>query len=309
VTVLVTGATGFVGTALVHRIVRDGRHEVRAAVRHDTSTLPAQIPRVRIDLDPGWHWGTVLADVSAVVHLAARVHVMHEAAADPLGAFRRVNVDGTLNMVRQAAAAGVRRLVYVSSVKVNGETGSYTELDAPAPEDPYAISKLEAEVGLRRISAETGLEVVIVRPPLVYGPGVRANFAALVRAVERGTPLPLGAVHNRRSLIAVDNLVDFIVTCLDHPAAANETFLVSDGQDLSTSELIRGLATAMGRPARLIPVPTPLLMAAATLVGKRAIARRLLGSLQVDIAKARQQLSWVPPVSVHEGLRRAVASA
>jgi nucleoside-diphosphate-sugar epimerase len=305
--VLVTGATGFVGTALVSRIARDDRFAVRAVVRHHTASMPTGVECVPGDLSPDADWRPALAGVNAVVHLAARVHVMRETAPDPLAEYRRVNVGGTLNLAHQAAAAGVRRFVYLSSVKVHGETGRYSEGDPPGPEDAYGVSKHEAELGLRRITAETGMDVVIIRAPLVYGSGVRANFGALMRTVAWGIPLPLGAIENRRSLVALDNLVDFILTCLEHPAASNETFLVSDGEDLSTTELIRRLAGAMGRRARLIPVPAPVLMAAATLVGRRDVAGRLLGSLQVDITKARQKLAWVPPVSVDEGLRRAVA--
>ena len=257
-------------------------------------------------------WSRALTGVSVVVHAAARVHVMVDAATDPLAEFRRVNVQGTLHVARQAAAAGVRRFVFVSSVKVNGEATKlgvpFSAEDVPAPLDPYGVSKMEAEQGLRQIAAETGMAVVIIRPPLVYGPGVKANFAALMRAVQRGWPLPLGAVHNQRSLVALDNLVDFIVTCLAHPQAANQTFLVSDGQDLSTTELVLGLARAAGVSARLLPVPVWALQAGAALLGKRDAVQRLCGNLQVDISKAHNLLGWLPPVSVAEGLRRAVAS-
>ncbi len=304
--VLVTGATGFVGTALVERLILERRHIVRSATRR--GSVRADCEQVQADIDAATHWRQALIEVDAVVHLAARVHVMRDAAMDPLKEFRRVNVAGTLNLAQQSAAAGVRRFVYLSSVKVHGESGTYRETDPPAPEDAYGISKHEAEVGLRHIGAATGMEVVIVRAPLVYGPRVRANMRALVRAVARGVPLPLGAVHNRRSLVALDNLVDFILTCLEHPAAAGDTFLVSDGEDLSTTDLIRRLAGAMGRPARLIPVPALVLLAAATLVGQGAAARRLLGTLQVDTSKARQQLAWSPPVSVDEALKRMVAA-
>ena len=237
---------------------------------------------------------------------------MAERAHNPLVEFRRVNVDGTLNLGRQAAAAGVRRFVFVSSIKVNGEdTPSgrrFSNGDAPTPQDPYGISKMEAEQGLRQIAADTGMEVVIVRPPLVYGPGVKANFAALMRAVQRGIPLPLTSVtHNRRSFVALDNLVDLLITCIDHPAAANQTFLVSDGEDLSTADLLRRLGSAMEKPARLFPVPPSLLQLGANLLGKGDMAQRLLGNLQVDISHTRQTLGWTPPVSVDEGLRRAVA--
>ena len=288
---LVTGGTGFVGQALVKRL---DDQPVRLATRADTAT-----------------WHKVLVGITTVVHLAARVHVMHDTESDPLTAFRAVNVEGTLNLARQAVAAGVKRFVFVSSVKVNGESTipgqPFTADDAPAPLDAYGISKMEAEQGLRAIALETGMEVVIIRPPLVYGPGVKANFAALMRAVQRGWPLPLGAVHNQRSLVALDNLVDFIVPCINHPQAANQTFLVSDGEDLSTTELVRGMAQAAGVPARLLPVPVCALQAGASLLGKGDAVQRLCGNLQVDISKARDLLGWVPPVSVEEGLRRAMA--
>ena len=236
---------------------------------------------------------------------------MHDTAADPVTAFRALNVDGTLNLARQAAATGIKRFVFISSVKVNGESTplgrAFTEIDAPNPQDAHGQSKHEAEQGLRQISADTGMEVVIIRPPLVYGPGVQANFAALMRAVQHGWPLPLGAVHNQRSLVALDNLVDFIVTCITHPQAANQTFLVSDGQDLSTTELVRGMARAAGVPARLLPVPVWALQAGASLLGKGDAVQRLSGNLQVDMSKARSVLGWVPPVSVEEGFRRAMA--
>jgi UDP-glucose 4-epimerase len=303
---LVTGATGFVGTNLAARLVEAGRFFVRAAVRRESDELPTDVERTVVgDLTPVTVWQPALAGAAAVVHLAARVHVMRDSAADPLAEFRRVNVAVTLNLARQAAAWGVKRFVFLSSVKVNGESGSviYRETDLPAPKDAYGISKYEAERGLREIATETGMDVVIIRPPLVYGPGVKANFLALMRVVARGIPLPLGAIDNRRSLVALDNLLDLIVTCIDHPAAANQTFLVSDGEDLSTTELIRRLARAMDRPARLIPVPTTVLMAGATLLGKREVATRLCGSLQVDITKARELLGWLPPITMDEGLR------
>lgn len=256
---------------------------------------------------------TALGGADVVIHAAARAHVLQERAADPLAEYRRVNVDGTLALARAAAEAGVRRFVFVSSIKVNGERTApgraFRADDAPAPGDAYGVSKWEAEQGLCALARETGMEVVVVRPPLVYGPGAKGNFAALVRRVARGVPLPLGAVrHNRRSLVGLDNLVDLIVTCLDHPGAANQVFLAADGEDLSTADLLQRVARAMGRPARLLPVPVWVLQAAAASLGKRAVAQRLLGSLQVDGSKARELLGWAPPVSVDEGLKRSVAT-
>jgi nucleoside-diphosphate-sugar epimerase len=252
----------------------------------------------------------VLAGAHAIVHVAARAHVLYDRAADPLAEFRRVNVAGTLRLAKQAAEMGVRRFVFVSSIGVNGvQSGpdkAFSEADQPEPHNAYALSKWEAEQGLLRIAVETGMEVVIIRSPLVYGFGAPGNFGSLMRAVQQGWPLPLGAVHNQKSFVALDNLVDFIVTCLEHPAAANETFMVSDGEDVSTPDLIRRMARAMNRPARLLPVPVWALKAGASLLGKGDAAQRLCGNLQVDISKSRELLGWSPPVSVDEGLRRAV---
>ena len=311
--ILVTGASGFVGRRLTATLAASVR-VVRAAVRTAAPLAAGPVYESVIvgNLEAVTDWRATLDDVGTVVHLAARVHVMRDTAADPLTAFRAVNVQGTLNLARQAAAVGVKRFVYVSSVKVNGEGTSpgraFTEADAPNPQDAYGQSKYEAEQGLRQLSADTGMEVVVIRPPLVYGHGVKANFAALMRAVKRGWPLPLGAVHNQRSLVALSNLVDFIVTCITHPQAANQTFLVGDGQDLSTTELVRGMAQAAGVPARLLPVPVWALQAGASLLGKGDAVQRLCGNLQVDISKARSLLGWVPPVSVAEGLRRAMGA-
>ena len=264
------------------------------------------IGRLSSDTD----WTEALKNVEKVVHLAARVHVMNDKSPDPLAEFRRVNVEGTSALARQAAAEGVKRFVYLSSVKVDGEFTKpghpFTADDLPAPEDPYGVSKHEAEHLLRQISAETGMEVVIIRPPLVYGAGVKANFESMMRWLARGLPLPLAAVtENRRSLVALDNLVDLIVTCLNHPAAANQTFLVSDGEDLSTARLLKRMGAAMGNSARLFYVPPALLKLGASVLNKPGIYQRLCGSLQLDITKTRQLLDWTPPVSVDEGLRRA----
>ena len=312
--ILVTGATGFVGNAVVVRLWTDKatRRVVVAVRRNDLLWAEGVLPCRVASLSPSTDWSVALKGVSAVVHCAARVHVMHDASTDPLAEFRRVNVQGTLNLGQQAAAAGARRFVFVSSIKVNGEStqpaSPFTADDAPAPLDAYGVSKMEAEQGLREIASQSGMEVVIIRPPLVYGPGVKANFAAMMRWLKRGIPLPLGAIHNQRSLVALDNLVDLIVTCLTHPAAANQTFLVSDGEDVSTSELLRRMSQALGRPARLIPVPVSWLELAATMVGKQDVAQRLCGSLQVDIEKTRRLLGWRPPISLHEGLLRAAGA-
>ncbi len=308
---MVTGAAGFVGKATCEQSVLHGL-AVKGALRIRLEVPSCIEPFVVGEINAITDWGSALRDVNAVIHLAARVHVMHDNAADPLTAFRAVNVEGTLNLARQAASAMVKRFVFVSSVKVNGASTlpgrPFTVDDMPAPQDPYGVSKMEAEQGLCQIAAETNMEVVIIRPPLVYGPGVKANFAALMRAVQRGWTLPLGAMHNQRSLVALDNLVDFILTCVAHPRAANQTFLVSDGHDLSTTELVLGLAHAAGVPARLLPVPPVwALKASAALLGKGDAVQSLCGNLQVDISKARNLLGWVPPVSMEEGLRRAIA--
>lgn len=253
-------------------------------------------------------WSDTLHDVDQIVHVAARVHVMHDMVADPLLAFRQVNVEGTRALAQAAVQTGVRRLVFLSSIKVNGESTSgraaFTETDTPAPLDPYSVSKCEAEDVLLALAREGRIEVVVIRPPLVYGPGVKANFETMMRWLMRGVPLPLGAIHNRRTLVALDNLVDLIVTCLNHPLAANEIFLAGDAEDLSTSDLLRRLARALGVPARLMPVPASLLEIVAASIGKGAVAERLCGNLQVDISKARRLLGWSPPVPVREGLRR-----
>ena len=291
--ILVTGSSGFVGKVLCEELCK--------------KNVPVT-PVSRAWLAPE-SIADSLRQCVTLVHLAARVHVMHDAAQDPLNEYRRTNVHATLNLARQAAAAGVRRFVFVSSVKVNGEFTAlgccYRPDDLPAPHDPYGISKMEAEQGLRQIAVDTGMEVVIIRPPLVYGPGVKANFESMVRWLARGVPLPLAAVtQNRRSLVALDNLVDLIMTSLSHPAAANQTFLVSDGEDLSTASLLRRMGAALGHPARLFYVPHSVLKLGAQVVRKPGIYQRLCGSLQLDIAKTRQLLGWTPPVSVDEGLRR-----
>lgn len=302
---LLTGANGFLGSRLSKVLQSKPGLNLTAAVRCRFEILDVDIVQVQ-DINANTDWSLALAGQQAVIHLAARAHIMKSVVADPLAEFRSVNVDGTLNLARQAAQLGVKRFIFISSIGVNGNINTlpFTEDDGPAPTGAYAQSKWQAERGLWQIQRETDMEVVIIRPPLVYGPNAPGNFGSLMRWVEKGIPLPLGAIYNQRSLVAVDNLVDLILTCIDHPAAANEVFLAGDGHDLSTSELLRGVAKAMGRPSRLIPLPASFLMMGASLLGKKSMAQRLLGSLQVDISKARNLLGWEPPISVEEGLKR-----
>lgn len=304
--ILVTGASGLVGKFLCKDLSR--KNNLVVAALRSTIFVKSCAEQVKIKaIGSATDWSQALQDVEVVVHLAARVHVMNEVAVDALAEFRKVNVEGTLNLAMQAAKAGVKRLIFVSSIKVNGvhtlAAFPFTANDTANPQDPYGISKHEAEQGLFLIAQQTGMEVVIIRPPLVYGAGVKANFASMMRVVKRGIPLPLGAIHNKRSFVYIGNLVSLIVCCVDHSAAANQVFLVSDGCDLSTTELLQKCAVALGVKARLLPVPQKFLAFSLALLGKRAVAQRLCGNLQVDINKARILLDWVPPVSVEDGLK------
>lgn len=302
--VLVTGATGFVGSALLASLAAT-RYEMVPAVRSQ-SNLPHEV--VIGNIDSSTRWAIALTDCDVVIHLAARVHVMHDAAHNPLALYRQTNTDGTLNLARQAAQAGVKRFVFISTIKVNGEgrDAPYCETDVPAPEDAYAISKWEAEQGLADIAQQTGLEVVILRPPLVYGSGVGANFLRLMQTVKRGWPLPLGAIHNRRSLLYLGNFTDAIRLCIEHPAAAGQTFLLDDGQAISTPELIHAVANAMGQLTHLLAVPVGVLKLAGALLGKRVAVARLTGSLFVDGSTIRSRLGWVPPYTMQQGLDATV---
>ncbi len=306
--ILVTGASGFIGHALCSDLVCRG-FSVLGATRTPCD-LPKGVSRAVVgDIDGNTDWSYALTGCETVVHLAGRAHVTADTLANPLAEFRRVNVDGTLKLARQAAAFGVRRFAFLSSIGVNGaETFGqpFTANDVVVPHSPYAISKYEAELGLQALAAETGMEVVIVRSPLVYGPGAPGNFGSLLRWLKRGIPLPLGAIDNQRSLVALDNLVDFIFTCLTHPASANQIFLVSDGEDVSTTELLRRIGQAIGRPALLIPVPASFLKLVAAMVCKPDVAQRLCGSLQVDIEQTRRLLGWTPLISLDEGLKRTI---
>ncbi len=303
-TTLITGAGGFIGTALNLALTGLHRPTRRAFRIRQGNGDPDNL--VVGNLDEHTDWQRALEGVDAVIHLAGRAHVMRDTATDSLAEYRLINVQATAKLAMDAAKQGVRRLVYLSSVKVNGERTTddhpFSEIDTPHPEDAYGRSKLEAEQALRDIADETGLEVVILRPPLVYGPGVKGNFLRMIRLIDRGVPLPLASINNRRSLIYIGNLVDAIITCLDVPAAAGKIFLVSDGEDVSTPNLIRKLAGAMGRPSRLMSCPPTLLHIGAALLGKRAAAMRLTGSLAVDSARIRNELSWKPRYSIDQGL-------
>lgn len=303
--VLVTGANGFVGRAMVARLRTDGV-AARAAMR---TRQPEILKGVEVfcGLDVGGEtdWAPALRGVETVIHCAARVHVMRDTGADPLQEFRRVNVQGSVNIATQAIEAGVKRFVFVSSIGVNGaETfdRAFQADDVPAPHSPYAQSKLEAEIALSRLSAQFGIELVIVRPPLVYGPDAPGNFSTLMRAIHLGMPLPFGAVDNLRSLVALDNLIDLLALCGKHPAAAGQIFLVSDGDDVSTPTLLHRIAAALGRKARLLPVPVPLLRGAARLLGKAGAAQSLCGSLQASITKTRQLMHWSPALGMEAAL-------
>lgn len=304
--IAVTGAAGFIGRALCRHLTDRG-HEVIPLVRI-ASGLSGEV--LIGTMNAATHWRAALSSCDALVHLAARVHVMDDVAQNPQALYRATNLDATLNLARQAAEAGVRRFVFISTIKVHGEgrDAPYRETDVPAPRDAYAISKWEAEQGLADIARQTGLEVVVLRPPLVYGPGVRANFLYLMQAVEGGWPLPMGAIRNRRSLLYLGNFTDAVRLCIEHPAAAGQTFLLDDGQAISTPELIRAVANALDRPARLLPVPVSLLQLAGRMTGRSTAVSRLTGSLYVDSHAIRSQLGWVPPYSMQAGLTQTVAA-
>ncbi|MFA6178263.1 MAG: SDR family oxidoreductase [Candidatus Methylopumilus sp.] len=305
--VLVTGASGFVGRILCSELGRRG-YKVRGAVRNLSrkSRLTCELVEIE-DLNSLTDWSSILDGIDVVIHLAARVHLMHDDAVDPLAEFRKTNVEGTSKLAIAAATNGVKRLVFLSSIKVNGEQANesypFTESDLPELLDPYAISKWEAEQVLRRVEHETGLEVVIIRPPLVYGAGVKANFLHLMKVVDGGVPLPMGAIDNHRSIIYVENLVDALITCARHHAAAGQTYLVSDGEPLSTPQLVRAMADALHRPSRIFSIPLRVMRVIAKLAGKSAVVDRLTQSLVVDSSKICNQLGWQPPFTTEQGLQ------
>jgi nucleoside-diphosphate-sugar epimerase len=308
--VLVTGANGFVGTAVCRALIAKG-FSVRAAVRGPEAQEALEgnfpgVPCVRVgEISPETDWTSALAGCDSVIHLAARAHMMRDDANDPLAAFRRMNRDATRRLAKQAAKAEIRRFVFVSTIKVNGEatTGTgFTERDPPAPEDPYAVSKWEAEQAIAEVVSASSMEYVILRPPLIYGPGVGANFLRVLRAVDRGDPVALGSVRNRRSLVYVGNLADAIVTCLDHAEAAGRTYMVADGEDISTPDLFQRVGTALQRPARMINVPVFVMRIGASLLGRGAEVSRVTGDLVVDADAIRRELGWQPRYTMQEGL-------
>lgn len=302
--ILITGASGFVGTSLCQHLLDLG-YPVTGLTRQSPQRPHEQQGP---ELDSISDWTPWLKADQVVIHCAARVHVMHDTAQDPYQAFRAVNVDGTLALARQAAAAGVIRFVFISSIKVNGEETQlgqlFTEEVSSPSIDPYGLSKYEAELALLELAKLTGMEVVIIRPPLVYGEGVKGNFASIMSLLAKGYPLPFGAIHNKRSLLSLDNLIDFITVCISHPAAANQVFLVSDGVDLSTTELLAKLSSTMGKQTKLLPIPEMIMRLGLCVIGKRAISQRLFSSLQVDITKAKRLLNWVPIMSIEDGLNQ-----
>lgn len=313
--VIVTGAGGFLGSALLRRLTSNSVNQIVGIFHRpppQAVNSAANLSTLIARLDALDDWCSISLSADVLIHAAARVHVMQDTVDDPLANYRKVNVKGTLNLAAKAAAAGVRRFIFISTLKVNGESTKagrpFFADDAPAPLDPYSVSKREAEDGLREIGIRTGMELVIIRPPLVYGPRVKGNFEAMLRWLERGVPLPFGAIRNQRSLVYLDNLVDLILTCAEHPAAANETFLVSDGEDLSTAELLLRTGAALGKPARLFDVPSWLLNAIAAPLGKAEAVKRLTESLCADLTKTRQVLGWGPHASVEEGLRKTAES-
>lgn len=302
--IILTGASGFVGSEIKNKIPKEKLILLGRRNQDDKYQF------IFSNLDKDWQYSNVFENVACVIHCAARAHIMNDKADSPYDLYHQFNVEGTLNLAKQAAKGGVKRFLYISSIKVNGESTAkatpFTEKSIPSPEDAYGISKLAAENGLRELSINSGMEVVIIRPPLVYGPGVKANFASMMKLASKNLPLPLGSINNKRSMVALDNLVDLVMTCIDHPHAANKTFLVSDDRDLSTTELLEVMVRAVGKSPHLLPVPVSWLRLAGKLLGKQSVIERLCGDLQVDITYTKKTLDWKPPISVEEGIQRCL---
>jgi len=311
VSVLVTGATGFVGVQLLQQLASNSGFQLRAAVRNKAENLPAEVSICRVgDIDANTDWHEALADCKTVIHTAARAHIMNDSVQDPLSEFRRVNVEGTLNLARQAIDAGVNRFIFISSIKVNGEGEAnrvYRFDDPAAPEDDYGLSKWEAEQALRTLCSESSMELVVIRPPLIYGPGVKGNLALLAKAIDKGLPLPLGAIKNQRDMLSLNNLIDLIKTCIEHPAAAGQVFLCCDNEPVSTPQLIKLIASGRGENARLWPVPVFVLSMLACLAGRQAMLKRLSSDFRIDSQHTMNTLDWTPPFSVAQSMRWAFA--
>ncbi len=310
--IVLTGMSGFVGQALLPRLLNK-ENNIRAAVRSLNKALDGQISQFSIDnICKNQNWKNIVTGADIVIHCAARVHIMDDSASNPLDEFREVNTYGTLNLAQQAADAGVKRFIFISSIKVNGESTvlgfPFKPDDTFIPTDPYGLSKYQAEIGLHKIAKETGMEVVVIRPTLVYGPDVKANFASLLNLVSKGLPLPFGCITtNKRSLVSTTNLADLIMTCIDHPKAANQVFLVSDDNDISTSSMVKEMSNALGKPNRMLPVPL-WCFSVARLFNKQVVVSRLLGSLQVDISHTKETLGWAPPQTIKQGFKETAVS-
>ena len=308
--ILITGATGFIGNSLVVKLATFDEYKVRVAIRKKNENFPDSVEVLEnLDISKKIDWSQALEKIDIIIHCAARVHVMKDLSKDPISDFRKVNTEGTLNLARQAELLGVKRFIFLSSLGVNGEktiTDPFKADDTPHPHSPYTQSKMEAEIGLMKMSKKKKMSVVIIRPPLVYGQNAPGNFGSLIRIVKKKIPLPLGAVKNKRSFVFLDNLVDMIICCLSHPNAVNQVFLVSDDEDLSTTQLLKKIGKALGTTIFLLPIPVLILNVFAKCIGKAKVAQQLLGSLQVDIEKTKSLLGWIPSFSVDDALGKTV---
>lgn len=306
--ILLTGGSGYIGSAVYKQLLLDRKHSILLASRDKEPIHFSCDVFYYLGLSKSTEWSSALSEINTVVHIAGRAHILKEQEAESIKIFHTVNVEGTLQLAKQAALSGVKRFIFISSIGVNGNVNQspFTEQDEPNPQEPYALSKWEAEKGLRKISEESDMELVVIRPPLVYGPLAPGNFRRLVGAIKKGILLPFGAIHNKRTLVGLDNLVDLIITCIDHPDATNQTFLAGDNEDVSTTQLLQKIGKALGRPVRLIPVPLILLQGGAKILGRSELAHRLLGNLQIDISKAKGLLQWSPPITLDQGIIKAV---